>query len=158
MREELKKEYKSKRRTGANRSAVPASAINQVVLGIYKSSFTDFLGTCLPSLICPIRYPFNLGYKDYEKTLQDIDLDIVSYPPCSFIRPSDDLSSANFWKKKVLQGDLKLKSATRSVEEVCILSPVNSDLVPLSNFFNVQPQNPVQRALDSANATLNRWL
>jgi hypothetical protein len=52
-------------------------------------------------LVCPskwislVLYSFNLGYKDYERTLQGIDLDTVSLPPRSFVLLNDDLYSAD---------------------------------------------------------------
>ena len=59
---------------------------------------------------------------------------------------------------KILQGDPKFKStarsAWRSIDQVRILY---AKLFPVFSYLsNIQPQNPVQRALDNANATLNR--
>ena len=116
---------------------------------------------CPAKSALPVRCPSNLGYTDYKKTLQDIDLDIVSYPPRSFVQASYDFST-NIWGKvpKPLQGDHRLNlvahSPQRSIEKVRTFSPVNSILCVLSYLSNAQPQDPVQRALANANATLNR--
>ena len=50
---------------------------------------------CSAKSIGLILYSFKLGYKDYEKTLQGIDLDTVSHPPCSFVLLADVLYSAD---------------------------------------------------------------
>ena len=57
---------------------------------------------CPAKLIRLVLYSSDLGYKDYEKTLRDIDLDVVSHPSRSFVLPTDNLYSADIWGEKFL--------------------------------------------------------
>jgi hypothetical protein len=91
---------------------------------------------CPARLIRSVRCPSNLGFKSYKKSLEDIDLDIVSYPPRSFVSIDDIYSTDIGQVSKLSQGDpnLNLKSAAHSsrrlIEQVRILpQPILSYLI-----------------------------
>lgn len=97
--------------------------------------------------------PTNLGYKDYKKTLQGIDLDIVSLPPRSFFQPIDDFCLADVQGEKILISCREISGLSHRHKYVTF-SLAKSVYSP--HLSNAQHENPVQRALNSANATLNR--